>query len=166
MSGKKFYHQRFRERKSYPNHITHIPASKVKWSAPEVDSLRVKTNLILKGYMASESKDAVFKKWRRLTGQDRVLSPVWETIICASSEKFSGPLQTVHSLKANKFTTPLPQNKYIQIFINLLLSLMFPFCHLPKAKLKTKKSYMSLKKSFSMYNPSSVYRKPIHYVLK
>ena len=63
-------------KKSYPNHITHIPASKLKWSAPEVDSLRVKTNLILKGYMASESKDAVFKKWRRLTGQDRVLSPV------------------------------------------------------------------------------------------
>ena len=63
-------------KKILPNHITHIPASKLKWSAPEVDSLRVKTNLILKGYMASESKDAVFKKWRRLTSQDRVLSPV------------------------------------------------------------------------------------------
>ena len=42
MSGKNSITRGF-----YPNHITHIPTSKVKWSAPEVDSLRVKTNLIL-----------------------------------------------------------------------------------------------------------------------
>ena len=35
----------------------------------------------------------------------------------------------------------------------------------PKAKLKTKKSYV-FKKTFWMYNPSSVYRKPIYYILK
>ena len=128
MSGKKFYHQRFREKKSYPNHITHIPASKLKWSAPEVDSLRVKTNLIFKGYMTSEGKDAVFKRWRRLTSQDRVLSPVWETIICALPESISGPLQTVHSLKAHKFTAPLPQMNTLKIFFDFPLSLLFPFC--------------------------------------
>ena len=37
MSGKNSITRGF-----YPNYITHIPTSKVKWSAPEEDSLRVK----------------------------------------------------------------------------------------------------------------------------
>ena len=67
--------------------------------------------------MASESKDAVFKNWRRLTGQDRALSLVWETTnLCFIWKVFPAHCKQ-YTIWKHKFTAPLPQINTFQLFL-------------------------------------------------
>ena len=103
LSGNKYCHQRFGEKNSYPNHITHsTPSSSMLWLFFKKIPL-----LSISEVNLPWSLTITWKTEKRVK-HHILFSPVSETIICVSSEKYFPPTtNSTHTVWSLKFINSL-----------------------------------------------------------